>query len=62
MQTRDGAWRVEAAGAGTASWYRVVHDGVSLDWLTLADVEGVLGQAGIDLSDLEEAGAGGRPG
>jgi bifunctional non-homologous end joining protein LigD len=22
MQTTDGAWRVEAAGAGTASWYR----------------------------------------
>jgi hypothetical protein len=31
----------------------VIHDGVSLDWLTLADVEAVLGRAGIDLSDLE---------
>jgi len=55
MQTPDGARRVEAAGARTASWYRMIHDGISLDWLTLGDVERVLTGAGIDLSDLREA-------
>jgi bifunctional non-homologous end joining protein LigD len=60
MQTPDGAWRVEAAGAGAASWYRLIHDGTTLDWLTLGDVERVLAQSGVDLSDLEVP-AHGRP-
>ena len=55
MQTPDGAWRVEAAGAGSASWYRLIHDGERRDWLTLTDVERILARAGIDLSDLREA-------
>jgi hypothetical protein len=55
MQTPDGVWRVEAGGAGAASWYRILHDGTVRDWLTLSDVERVLAHAGIDLSDLHEA-------
>jgi bifunctional non-homologous end joining protein LigD len=55
MQTPDGAWHVEAVGAGGASWYRIVHGTHSRDWLTLDDVQRVLAQAGIDLSDLQEA-------
>jgi len=55
MQTPDGAWRVEAVGAGGASWYRIVHGMDSRDWLALDDVQRILAQAGIDLSDLQEA-------
>jgi bifunctional non-homologous end joining protein LigD len=57
MQTADGSWRVEAAGAGGASWYRIVHGNDSRDWLSLDDVQRILAQAGIDLSDLHEAPA-----
>jgi bifunctional non-homologous end joining protein LigD len=58
MQTADGSWRVEAAaGAGRASWYRIVHGNDSRDWLSLNDVQRILARAGIDLSDLHEAPA-----
>jgi bifunctional non-homologous end joining protein LigD len=55
MQTPDGTWGVEAVGAGAASWYRIVHGTDSRDWLTLDDVQRILAQAELDLSDLQEA-------
>jgi len=55
MQTPDGAWRVEAVHIGTSHWYRVIHGDNTIDWLTIADVERPLRQAGVDISDLHEA-------
>jgi bifunctional non-homologous end joining protein LigD len=59
MQTPDGVWRVEAAGAGRASWYRIIHGDTSRDWLTLDDVHRILARVGVELSDLQEAPADG---
>jgi bifunctional non-homologous end joining protein LigD len=55
MQTPDGAWRVEAVHTGTSHWYRVIHDDNTIDWLTIADVERLLRQAGVDISALNDA-------
>ena len=55
MQTPDGAWRVEAVHTGASHWYRVVHSDNTIDWLTIADVERLLQQAGVDISDLHDA-------
>jgi bifunctional non-homologous end joining protein LigD len=57
MQTPDGAWRVEALRSGATPWYRVVHAGNVVDWLTIADVERLLDRAGIDISKLRDAPA-----
>ena len=54
MQTPDGAWRVEVARRGRTHWYRIVHRDNQLDWLTIAAVQRILGEAGIDLADLVE--------
>jgi hypothetical protein len=54
MQTPDGGWRVEVVKRGRTRWYRVLHDGSELDWLSIAAVERILTEAGIDLADLEE--------
>jgi hypothetical protein len=43
MQTPDGAWRVEAVQSGTIQWYRVIHGDNTIDWLTITDVEHLLG-------------------
>jgi bifunctional non-homologous end joining protein LigD len=54
MQTPDGAWRVEIVKRGQSQWYRIVHrDGV-VDWLSIAAVQRLLGEAGVDLADLED--------
>jgi hypothetical protein len=55
MQTPDGAWRVEVVQRGHTPWYRIVHGDSELDWLSIAAVERILTEAGIDLADLEEA-------
>jgi hypothetical protein len=54
MQTPDGAWRVEVVRRGRTHWYRIVHGDNQLDWLTIAAVGRILGEAGIDLADLVE--------
>jgi bifunctional non-homologous end joining protein LigD len=54
MQTPDGAWRVEAVHTGTSHWYRA-HGDNAIDWLTIVDVERLLQQAGVDISDLHDA-------
>jgi hypothetical protein len=57
MQTPDGAWRVEIVKRGRTQWYRVVHEENVLDWLSIAAVQRILGEAGVDLADLGEAAA-----
>ena len=54
MQTPDGAWRVEVVRRGRTHWYRIVHRDNQLDWLTIAAVQRILSEAGIDLADLVE--------
>jgi hypothetical protein len=54
MQTPDGAWLVEVVRRGHTLWYRLVHGDNQLDWLTIAAVQRLLGEAGIDLADLIE--------
>ena len=54
MQTPDGAWRVEVVRRARTPWYRIVHGDSEIDWLSIAAVERILGEAGIDLADLIE--------
>ena len=54
MQTPDGAWRVEVVQRGRTPWYRIVHGDSELDWLSIAAVERILGEAGVDLADLTD--------
>jgi hypothetical protein len=56
MQTPDGAWRVEVVRRGRSRWYRVVNDArdVELDWLTIAAVERILDELGVNMADLTE--------
>ncbi|NJC73499.1 DNA ligase [Planosporangium thailandense] len=56
MQTSDGRWRVEVVRRGTGHWYRIVHGENTIDWLSLADVERILGEVGVDLTLLREVG------
>jgi len=48
MQTPDGAWRVEVVRRGRTRWYRIVHGKDVLDWLSIAAVERILDEAGVD--------------
>ncbi|GAA3962969.1 hypothetical protein [Actinoplanes auranticolor] len=57
MQTADGAWRVEIVKRGRSQWYRIIHDDSVLDWLTIAAVQRLLGEAGVSLADLSETAA-----
>jgi hypothetical protein len=57
MQTADGAWRVEIVKRGRTQWYRVVHEENVLDWLSIAAVRRILGEAGVDMANLREAAA-----
>lgn len=47
MQTRDGVWRVEV--------YRLVHGDNVVEGLSLASVQRLLAEAGVDFADLVEA-------
>ena len=55
MRTPDGEWRVEVIKRGRTRWYRVLHQDNELDWLSIAAVQRILGEAGIDMADLVEA-------
>jgi hypothetical protein len=55
MQTPDGAWRVEVVRRGRTRWYRIVHGENVLDWLSIAAVERILDEAGVDRRLLREA-------
>lgn len=52
MQTPDGAWRVEIVRRGQTHWYRILHGESEIDWLSIAAVERILSEAGIDMADL----------
>jgi len=52
MQTPDGQWRVEIVRRGDSRWYRLVHGDDLIDWLSIAAVERILDQAGVDRSTL----------
>jgi hypothetical protein len=55
MQTPDGDWRVEIVRRGRTRWYRVVHGDEILDWLSIASVERILHEAGVDRDQLIDA-------
>jgi hypothetical protein len=55
MRTPDGAWRVEVIKRGRTRWYRITHQDNELDWLSIAAVQRILSEAGIDMADLTEA-------
>ena len=52
MQTPDGRWRVEVVRRGRTRWYRILNGDNELDWLTIASVERILGEAGVNMADL----------
>lgn len=60
METPDGVWRVEAIRRGPERWFRIIRrepgDRESvIDWLSVASVERILDEAGINLADLQDA-------
>ena len=57
MQTPDGAWRVEIVRRHRTRWYRIVHGEDVLDWLSIAAVERILDEAGVDRHRLTEVRA-----
>ena len=61
LQTVDGAWSVEIVKRGQARWYRIVHGDNETDWLSIAAVERILAEAGIDMADLADVRSEPRP-
>jgi bifunctional non-homologous end joining protein LigD len=55
MQTPDGDWRVEVVKRGRTRWYRIIHQDNEVDWLSIAAVQRILGEADVDMADLVEA-------
>jgi hypothetical protein len=57
MATPDGAWRVEVVRRGRTRWYRIVNEqrDIELDWLSIATVQRVLQENGVDIGDLVDA-------
>jgi bifunctional non-homologous end joining protein LigD len=55
MQTPDGAWRVEVIRRGRTRWYRIRHGEDEVDWLSIAAVQRILAEAGVDMAGLIEA-------
>ncbi|GAA2516574.1 hypothetical protein [Winogradskya humida] len=51
MATSDG-WRVEIVRRGRSRWYRIVHGDAVFDWLTIATVQRILEEAGVDMANL----------
>jgi bifunctional non-homologous end joining protein LigD len=43
------------AKRGKTRWYRIVHGEDLIDWLSIAGVERILAEAGVDLAELHEA-------
>jgi bifunctional non-homologous end joining protein LigD len=55
MQTPDGEWRVEVVRHGRTRWYRIVHGDDVQDWLSIAAVERILAEAGVNRDELIDA-------
>ena len=56
LQSPDGRWRVEAVRRGRDRFYRLIHGDNVVDGLAIATLERLLGEAGVDMADLVEAG------
>jgi bifunctional non-homologous end joining protein LigD len=54
MQTPDGQWRVEIVRRRGVWWYRIVHGEDVLDRLSIASVERILREAGVERHTLRE--------
>jgi hypothetical protein len=54
MATPDGEWRVEVVRRSRTRWYRIVHGDEVFDWLSIATVERILDQAGVERHTLVE--------
>lgn len=55
MTTRDGRWRVEAGGTGTAVvWYRLIGPTVDRFLPSMSALVAELERCGVDLADLGE--------
>jgi hypothetical protein len=61
MQTPDGRWRVAIVRRNGNRWYRIVAGEQVLDWLSIAAVERILDEAGVDRDTLVEVRCPGRP-
>ena len=55
MRTPDGAWRVEIVKRGKTRWFRIVNGDNELDWLSIAAVERILGEAAVNMASLVPA-------
>jgi hypothetical protein len=40
------------SSAARSRWHRIIHGDSELDWLSIAAVQRILGEAGIDIADL----------
>lgn len=56
MQTPDGSWRVEAVRERGQHWYRLRRGEQVWDRLSIAAVERILREAGVDLATLVPLG------
>jgi hypothetical protein len=54
METPDGLWRVEIVRRSGTRWYRIAHGEDVFDWLSIAAVERILDEAGVDRHTLVE--------
>lgn len=54
MQTPDGQWRVEIVRRRGVRWYRIVHGEEVQDRLSIAAVERILDEAGVERHTLVE--------
>lgn len=54
MQTADSAWRVEIVRDRGIVTYRLVHGDNIIEGLSIATVQRLLAEAGVDMADLVE--------
>jgi bifunctional non-homologous end joining protein LigD len=52
LETPDGQWRVEAIRRPKERFFRLIHGDNVVDGLTIATVERLLREAGVDMADL----------
>ena len=55
MQSPDGRWRVEIVRRGRSRWYRLITGDSEIDWLSIAAVQRLLADAGVDMGTLVDA-------
>jgi len=52
LATVDGAWRVQVVDGHRGQWYRLIGPHGGHDGLSIATLERLLHEAGVDMSDL----------